>query len=194
MEIKEFMYEGKVVEFFFGEDVMVNATEMAAVFGRKIGHFLELESTKKWISHLEKTSIRDFKGRESRPYNSGNADLPGEIVAKSRDLTPILITKPGREGSTWMHRLLAIEFAMWLDIEFKLWVILKIDQMLYNYAASKRSNAVRKKELETILKETIHTNYNDPAVRTIAETLNELKEVKRESAAITREFNKDLFE
>ncbi|WP_081474715.1 KilA-N domain-containing protein [Cyclobacterium marinum] len=55
---------------------------------------------------------------------AGIDDLSSDKVVKGANGAPILITISGNEGGTWMHRWLAIDFAIWLDLDFKIWVIL----------------------------------------------------------------------
>lgn len=108
--IQLFEYEGQQVEFDFGNDnIMVNATEMASIYGKRLDNFLENQSTKEFINALK------------FPLNGGNlSPLSDE---------EIIITK-GRSG-TWMHRMLALKFAAWLDPKFEVWVYGTIDKLMF---------------------------------------------------------------
>ncbi len=196
MEIKEYMYNGKVVEFFFGDDIMVNATEMASVFNKKTYHFLQLESTQKWIKWLENNAIRANRTRDSRARYSGKASLPGEIKYRTRDLIPILIVEKGGSegGATWMNRLLAIEFAMWLDIDFKGWIILKIDQLLYDYGFGKRNIVLEKVKLIVERERLFEENKDDEVVSRIKVIEDTLKSLKGEELNLNKNFNKSIFD
>lgn len=195
MITKEFMYNGKVVEFLLGQDVMINATEMAAVFDKRLTHFTDLKSTQDWIKWLEKTSFLENRGRETRLRFANFDDFEGEIQHRSRDLVPILIVKKGGHdgGNTWMHRYLALELAMWLDIEFKGWVMMKIDQLLFNYSIIKGNVALQKRDLYNERSRLLHENMNDPSVKRIIEIDNELKELKSLERQTNNQFSKDLF-
>lgn len=197
MEIIEFVYNGKIVEFFFQEDVMVNATEMAAVFddpNKRVAAFLRLETTKKWIAWLENNAIRANRSADSALRFAPKALFKGEIKHRSADLVPILTVEKGGDGggTSWMHRLLAIEFAMWLDIDFKGWVILKIDQLLYDYSIGKRHILIRRKDLKEERVKIFAENNNNEAVQRILEIDNELDQLKGEELNLNKTFNKNL--
>ena len=50
MEKKEFKYNGETVGFEVEDkNVMVNATQMAKIFGKSINGFMENESTKRFV-------------------------------------------------------------------------------------------------------------------------------------------------
>ena len=93
MEIVKFMYNDQEVEFLpaGNENVMVNATQMAKVFGKLVGHFLENESTKKFINSCLNNRNSDYLGVKTR-----------EDLVDSK-----------QNSGTWMHRILALKFAAW---------------------------------------------------------------------------------
>jgi KilA-N domain len=129
--IQLFEYEGQTVEFDFGNDsIMVNATEMAKIFGKEIKRFNDLETTKSFIKNC-------LNGRFKRPLS----------VEKEEDL---IITRP-RSG-TWMHRVLALKFAAWLDSEFEIWVYITIDQIMFgSLREDAKTKAKLKEEREEVL-------------------------------------------
>ena len=52
--IIKFDYEGNVISFEFADgNKMINATEMAKPFGKPVGNFLRLDTTKSFIDLLE---------------------------------------------------------------------------------------------------------------------------------------------
>lgn len=111
MEI--FSYEGSPVTFSNNDgSVMVNATEMARSFGKKPGKWLELSSTKSFISVL------------SNVRNSDNWVMTGR----------------GNNGGTWMHEDVALEFARWLSPKFAIWCNDRIKELLVSGRASVRSD------------------------------------------------------
>lgn len=114
MNIQKFEFNDVEIEFDLrqGKNMMVNATEMANVFGREMKDFNKLDSTKKFI---ETCLISD------------NSSLIG--LTKKEDL---IISK--QNSGTWMHRILALKFAAWLSPEFEVWVYCTIDQLLYPFA------------------------------------------------------------
>lgn len=108
--IEIFEFKGKQIEFDLSkENIMINATEMAKVYDTRVSKFLENDSTKAFIEAV-------------KLYQKG-----GNLNMKSED--DIMITK-GRSG-TWMHRILALKFAAWLDPEFELWVYCTIDKLMF---------------------------------------------------------------
>ena len=100
--IVTFNYEGTPVSFSKGEGVMINATEMAKSFGKKPGKWLELPSTQEFISTLQ-------------------------TIRKSDNLVQTLT---GRNGGTWMHEDVAMEFARWLSPKFAIWTNDRIKELL----------------------------------------------------------------
>ena len=52
MEIVHFIYNEKEVDFLpsGNDNVMVNATQMAKIFGKEVARFMENDSTKNFIS------------------------------------------------------------------------------------------------------------------------------------------------
>lgn len=110
MKTKEFEYNGTVVGFEINDkNVMVNATQMAKIFGRDLYQFTKSEDTKRFIEVCLKPA---------------NAGLLG-IVNRSD-----LIMSNQKRG-TFMHRVLAIKFAAWLNPDFELWVYNTIDNILF---------------------------------------------------------------
>ncbi len=80
---------------------------------KRMDNYLASNKTKELISHLEKN-----------PLNSDNLN-----TLNSRYLTnpvieqKVLITKRGKNGGTYAHPLIAIDLAMWLNIEFRVWAL-----------------------------------------------------------------------
>jgi KilA-N domain len=104
--IKILEFKGRQIEFDLSkENIMINATEMAKIYGKRVGDFLDNEGTKAFIEVLKLTP------------NSVN--LEAEII-----------NTRGRSG-TWMCRILAIKFAAWLDTEFEVWVYYTIDKLMF---------------------------------------------------------------
>jgi hypothetical protein len=127
MEIARFIYQDNPnyeVEFEpTGQDnVMVNATMMAAIFGKNIGNFTRNEDTKSFIKAC---------------LNNANSHYLG--IKKESDL----VTSKQKSG-TWMHRILALKFAGWLDSDFEVWVYITIDRILNQAFREEREARQRK--------------------------------------------------
>lgn len=161
MEIARFIYQDNPnyeVEFEpTGQDnVMVNATMMAAIFGKDVPDFLILKQTKNFISACLKNQNSGFLGVKNR------SDL---VISKQK-------------SGTWMHRILALKFAAWLDSSFEVWVYITIDQILNQYYREQRDARLEKLRLKArkeALKNKFLLKYPD-----FAEYV-ELEELEKES-------------
>jgi len=113
MKILEFIYNEKSISFDpqGNDNVMVNATEMAKVFGKRLDHFLKTDHAKEFISELELT-----------PFGGSSKPLTREEIIKTVNGV-----------NTWMHRILALKFAAWLDVKFEIWVWNTIDKILLEH-------------------------------------------------------------
>jgi hypothetical protein len=106
--VKIFKYNETPVTFKLGDTTMVNATEMAKPFGKRPAKWLELPSTKEFLSTL--TTIR-FSDSEKYvlTINGGT-------------------TENGK--GTWFHEDVALEFARWLSPAFAIWCNDRIKELL----------------------------------------------------------------
>lgn len=186
MQTLVYDYQDKQIEFLLSGDMMVNATEMAAVYGKRVSKFLENKETQNFIDKLKKTPIGENKGAEFGPFLSQFKDLNPEKVVKSPNGVPILITIPGREGATWMHRWLAIDFAMWLDLDFKVWIIAKIDYLLINFSNRHRELINQEQQLKREKYKLLQENKNNPVALRIAEIDEELRAVTHRKGSVTK--------
>jgi hypothetical protein len=108
-------FGGTEIEFepFAGtNNMMVNATEMAKAFGKRVENFTRIDTTQNFINECLKNANRRFLGIEN---------VDGLIVSKQK-------------SGTWMHRILALKFAAWLDPGFELWVYQTIEEIMFGYA------------------------------------------------------------
>lgn len=107
--LQVFNYNDAPVSFRLSDEsgVMINATEMAKPFGKRPVDYLRLPST---------------------------AELIEAIVRKSHICEDqIITTVKGSSvygGGTWMHEDVAIDFAQWLSVDFRLWVNDRIKELL----------------------------------------------------------------
>lgn len=88
-------------------DVMVNLTEMAKAFGKRPIDFLRLPSTDQLIKAIVRKS-----------HISEN-----QVVIQRHGA-------PQFGGGTWGNRLIALSFAQWLDVDFHLLCLEKIEELL----------------------------------------------------------------
>lgn len=97
-----FQYNGNPITFQIGEATMISATEMAKPFGKRPAKWMELPSTKEFIHTLE-------------------------TIRKSDSLVQSV---EGRNGGTWFHEDVAIEFARWLSPQFAIWCNDRIKELM----------------------------------------------------------------
>lgn len=87
-----------------------NATDLIELYNNRTGenkriqNYLDNEASKRFLSTLAQAENQN---------NSNSGDFENGLM----------ITKRGKNGGTWMHPYLFIDFAMWLSPEFKVTVI-----------------------------------------------------------------------
>jgi len=170
MEALEFIYQDTEIHFLLGNEknVMVNATEMAKAFGKRIDVFLKTEPTNAFINALE------------FPPTGVNS-----VSIKRSDL---IVTK-GHQG-TYFHRILALKFAAWLDPYFEVWVYSRVEDLLFGKAklvGTKISEAEQKKLDIAVLIERVKKIGNDD-VNSLLLELDGLKQIEREKNRAMRQF------
>lgn len=121
MKALDFIYQDTQIHFLLGNDknVMVNATEMAKAFGKRLEDFRRLEGTKNFIKELlifenEKLVHADVREQEV-------------LFLTEKDI--VNATNKG----TYFHRILALKFAAWIDSQFELWIYSKIEEIKFQH-------------------------------------------------------------
>lgn len=111
METKICVFEENPITFALEKNngMMINATEMAKPFGKKVEAFMRNESTIEFVNEALKSENSRFLGVQNE------SDL-----VDSR-----------QKSGTWMHRILALKFAAWLNPAFELWVYSTIENILF---------------------------------------------------------------
>ncbi|HLG35022.1 MAG TPA: KilA-N domain-containing protein [Bacteroidia bacterium] len=108
--IQTAQYHNTEIEFDLRPNlVMINASQMAAPFGKRTVEFLTNKVTKSFIKAC---------------LTGGNSHQMG--FKKESDLV-VVKAKSG----TWMHRVLALKFAAWLSPELEVWVYATVEHLLY---------------------------------------------------------------
>lgn len=103
----------------FTQDAFVNLTEMCAAFGKRPLHFMQLESTQRFIVALAADTGLSMQSDDGNPV-----------------ITPTLIrVRKGnfadqQQQGTWAHPDLALECARWLSPEFAIWTNRMIRKLL----------------------------------------------------------------
>jgi len=131
--IVKFEFNGLEVDFEQGNhNLMINATQMAKMFDKRVENFTRIEESKLFIAEC---------------LNNANQRY---LNIKSEDDLIISSQKSG----TWMHRILALKFAAWLSPAFELWVYSTIDDLLFGRLRkteeSLRQSAARKNRIEEL--------------------------------------------
>lgn len=107
MNLINYDYKGSKISFISDKNVMVNATQMAKPFGKRPNDYLSLPTTNELIKAITR--------------KSGNSE------------NQIVTTKAGTPqfgGGTWMHEDLALDFAQWLSVDFRLWCNDRIKELM----------------------------------------------------------------
>lgn len=129
--VKVFEYEGKPVSFEpTGEEVMVNATEMAKPFGKRPNDWLNLPSTKEFLDEISTT--RKSCSSDFQPVTTRNCS-------------------PQNGGGTWMHEDVALEFARWLSPKFAVWCNARIKELLRNGVTSLSTSFASRSDDEVVM-------------------------------------------
>lgn len=132
--LSKFSYQGSEITFQLGNgDVMVNATEMAKAFGKRVPEWTRLQSTKDFIDEL--WTIRNGGNPAVQKmhydiYQTNDQGLNHILKQFDKDLHLIVTTSGGQIQGTWMHEDVALEFARWLSPSFAIWCNDHIKQML----------------------------------------------------------------
>ena len=170
----EFIYQDIEIHFLLGNEknVMVNATEMAKAFEKRTGHYLNNESTKKFIEAIKLTDM--------------SVSLDSDIVDYR-----------GRNG-IYFCELLALDFAAWLDVNFKVWIYRRIQEILFGKAkavANKISEVELKKQMIARLIKKVRESGDEVAI-SLLDNLEDLKTIEREKkksmALFSSQFKMDL--
>jgi hypothetical protein len=184
MEIARFIYQDNPnyeVDFepAGSENIMVNATQMAKIFGKRLDHFLRSDHANEFITVLEFT-----------PFGGNSRPLKRDEIIQSR----------GQSG-TWMHRILALKFAAWLDTKFELWVYSTIDKILNQSFREEKEARLRKlqakNEMAQIKKEMLHEYPNAERYFELESSIRQadqeiIKSVKEQVRQLQLEFSFEL--
>lgn len=124
--IEIFEFEGKQITFDFGNgEQMVNATQMAKVFNKRLDNFTRLKQTKEFIKVLE--------------------SVPSDV--REREIVKIVQGGVPELQGTWYCDTLALKLAAWLDPRFEVWVYETIKTLLTQGKVELNSSPIGEKEL-----------------------------------------------
>lgn len=179
MEALEFIYQDTEIHFLLGNEknVMVNATEMAKAFGKRIENFKRLDETKVFIKTLLDHENSKFAHSHMSEQNQKKV-FESDIIETTNK-------------ATYYHRILALKFAAWLDPKFELWVYSKTEEVLFGNAkkvGQKITDSEKKKIDIAILIEKVKKIGNEDMNKLLLE-LDELKKIENEKKAAMRQFS-----
>lgn len=159
MKTLEFIYQDTQIHFLvnpLGKNVMVNATEMAKLFNKRTSDYLQNSSTKLFLEELQLTLF------------SVNSECK-------------LLENRGHMGY-YFHRLVALDFAAWLDVKFRVWIIDTIDSILFdNY--NKRTQVLKEKTATQIEIEKLEEQLSQ------TEAYKKIQELKKQQTSSTKQLN-----
>ena len=111
------------VSVSFRDDGYLNATAIAAHFGKRVPDFIKTEQNQEYINalaeHISKTT---------------------KIVLYRNQL--VIVKHGGNNRGTWLHPKLAVHFARWLDPKFAVWCDEQIEQLLSGSLQPKPTKAL----------------------------------------------------
>lgn len=91
-----YSYKGSEISFINGDSVMINATQMAKPFGKRPNDYLSLPSTNELLNAI------------TRKYGIAENQL-------------VRTERGGLNPGTWLREDVALDFAQWLSVDFRLW-------------------------------------------------------------------------
>lgn len=110
-QMQEFNYNGCLISFEIGKNVMINATEMARSFRKQPSDWIKTKQSQEFIVSL--SAVRNIVGTDLVKVKQGG----------------------GIQG-TWLHEDVAIEFARWLHPPFAIWCNDRIKEIMKHGATA----------------------------------------------------------
>lgn len=144
MKTLEFFYQEAQIHFLVNpaqKNVMINATEMAKLFGKRIDHFLKTEHARRFILALKNDNnlpeksggLNEEKDVLFTPFGGNiNAELTTMNFLKNENSIPGILEINQKLG-TYMCEPLALKFAAWLDVEFEIWIYKTIQDIVFGH-------------------------------------------------------------
>lgn len=138
MDIVNFVYNDQQIDFepMGKDDIMVNATQMAKIFGKRVDNFLRLDQVKEFIEIMQLTHFR---------VSSENEIPQNGVISRDK------IIRGENGNATFFHRILALKFAAWLDPKFELWIFITIDKILNEYYRNQRERKVQRESIKAMM-------------------------------------------
>ena len=176
----EYAFEDVLILFQKKNKLMVNATALAKKYDKLPAGYLRLERTQKLIR-----AIRDnIVGYADSHNQTENLDI---------------VFTSDRHKGTYMHRLLALDFAGWLNPDFQVWMLQKIEYILYGYAQRQNQeifdNAGRQKRMAELQKK-LDENSDYQEIMKLKTEINQAnrrisKGIRHQTALLLQDEEKD---
>jgi len=120
---KVLLYENSPITFGIGDNIWVNANEMA----RAIAKFYDVPA-KPPKDFLKSDMILSYVNILEDRFNKRENQKENRPIEKCSNV--LRVVNGGDMPGTWMHEKLALRFAQWLSAEFSLWVDDQIKELL----------------------------------------------------------------
>jgi hypothetical protein len=150
------------------KDGMFNATVLIQQWNetmnasKDLDHFMRTDQTKEFIDAL----LEDINNQQV-PNTPKKGDL--EQIENQQDIKRVYQSARGHNGGVWMHPLLFMKFAMWLNPRFELQVLKFVQDKMLEY----RNLACESyKELSTNVAKLVPKDLMEPAMRRVARGVN----------------------
>ena len=170
-KVVEFIYQETEVHFLVNptdKNVMINATEMAKMFRKRTDHYLQNEVTKLFIKELKVP------------------DMSGTLTSK-------IIDNRGRNG-IYFCELLALDFAAWLDVKFKIWIYKTIRNLLTKETKVVKTavNTLSEKEIALKLMVSKIKNGESEEAKLLLNAFSEYEDAKKNKTKAVKIFSKQM--
>jgi hypothetical protein len=157
----------------FNDEGWINATEIAAQYGKRLDNWVSSPDTIEYIATLRVVIGEQLNSLESR-----------ELKLTKR--------KQGAGGGTWLHPKLAVAFARWIDPRFAVWCDMQMDTIIRgkddwrklrhaNASVTKVANSILQQVREAQGKETESHHYSNEARLVNWALSGEFKGIDRDS-------------
>jgi hypothetical protein len=161
-------------------NVMVNANQMAKIFGKEVSGYLKTDQTENFVKAFCQTE-----------------DLPFENEFSPKGKLVKIIKGHHTVNGTWMHRIVALDFAVWLDPFFAVWVFKTIDEILFAHAheldESIRRSVIISQELRELEKKADKSGEDfERFIKLKNQEVNERSLRAQSTKSRFREFYRDL--
>ncbi len=144
-DLVKLKFKGNEISFNWDcQDLMVNATEMAKIFGKDIDDFKDNKEYDVFIENLKKSpKFLEYVQRKGGPISPPLEGETYDYYIKSLDKY-LINSIWGRSGGVYMYRTLAIKFAAWLSPEFEIWIYETIENLLFSEKSYEIINYLQK--------------------------------------------------